>query len=62
VDREQVEVGHLLEEVGGRGAGGYGHPYRAGEDFGVGVSAEEGVDGWCGVEVRDAFFFEEFPD
>jgi hypothetical protein len=26
------------------------------------VGAEEGVDGRCGVEVRDAFFFEEFPD
>ena len=62
MDREQVEVGHLLKEVRGRWAGSYGHPDRAGEDLGVSVGAEQGVDGRGGVEVRDAFFLEKFPD
>lgn len=62
VHGEEVEIRHLLEEVGSRRAGGDGDTYRVGERLGLLGGAEEGVDCWCGVEVRDAFFLEELPD
>lgn len=62
VHRDQVEIGHLLEKVGCRRAGGHRHPDRVGEDLGVLVGAEERVDGRGGVEVRDPFFLQQPPD
>ena len=62
VHGEEVEVRHGLEEVGCRRAGRDSHADGAREGHGVRVGAEERVDGGRRVEVRDAFFFEEFPD
>ena len=38
------------------------YSHRIFELDGVFGGAEEGVDCWCGIEVRDVFFFEELPD
>jgi hypothetical protein len=52
----------LLKEVRGGRAGGDGDADGPREHLGVLVGAEERVDGGGCVEVRDGFFFEEFPD
>lgn len=58
----KIEVRHLLEQVRGRRASCHRDADWIGKTLGFFGVAEEGIDCWCGVEVCDAFFFEQAPD
>ena len=60
--RVQVQVCHRLEEMCRGRRSGDRNTDRLNELLRLGISAEEGVDGGSGVEVRNVLFFQETPD
>lgn len=62
MDGSQVEIGHLLEKMPCGWGRGYGDTAGLLEACGVAICTEKCVDCGRGVEVGDAFFFQEAPD